>query len=149
VKFTLKGTSMFGDNVDRFCTTALGTCTISGVPLGTYTLDEDETTIQAGFTKDPSLPKSVTIASGGQDVPVSVVNPRSHRVITIVCHEGTIALDATDVTKDGGPTKTSINAVPAALAAKGVTVDDLCAIGGATFGGLAHDDTGFTVELSE
>jgi hypothetical protein len=149
VKFTLQGTSTFGDTVDRSCTTVLGTCTISNVPLGTYTLDEDVTTIQAGFTKDPTLPKQITISSLGQDVPVSVVNPRSHRVITIVCHEGTIALDATDVTKDGGPTKTSISGVPAALAAKNVTAADLCAIGGATFGDLAHVDTDFTVELAE
>ena len=149
VKFTLKGTSDFGDAVDLSCTTGLtGQCTISSIPLGTYTLDEDESTIAPGFTKSDDLPKQVSITSQGQSLPVSVVNPRSHRVVMIVCHEGNIDLDGTDVTESGGATKGSITAVPAALAAKGVTKADLCAIGGATFGGLGHDDTDYTVELS-
>lgn len=150
VKFTLVGTSTFGDAINLECTTGLnGRCSFSSVPLGTYLLDEVASTIPAGFAKDPTLPKNVTISTDGQVVNVAVTNPRSHRVIMLVCHEGTIALAATDVRKGAGTPVQSIGAVPAALDAKGVTPADLCAIGGATFGGLSHVDTQFTVELGD
>jgi hypothetical protein len=58
-------------------------------------------------------------------------------VITIVCHEGSDTLDASNVTLDGS-TKASIGAVPAGLANKNVTEADLCAIGGARFDDKAH-----------
>jgi hypothetical protein len=145
VKFTLTGTSTSGAAVSLSCITGLnGECTLSPVPLGTYTLDEDATTIASGFTKDSSLPKQVTVSSDGQTVTVNVVNPRSLRVVTLVCHEGNIDLVATDVVH--GTTKTSISDVPAGLLTKGVTEADLCNLGGASFGGLDHTDTTFTVK---
>lgn len=149
VRFTLTGTSTSGATVNLECTTGInGECTIPNVPLGNnYTLDEDETTIMPGFSKDPSLPKTIAVTADGQLVTVNVVNPRSHRVITLVCHEGTVDLTATNVV-NGTTTKTSISAVPSALAGKGVTMADLCAIGGAAFGGFGHDaDESFTVKL--
>jgi hypothetical protein len=151
VKFTLTGTSNLGETVNRECTTAMvgndATCTIANVPLGTYTLDEDASTLPAGYSKDPSLPKSVVVSTNGQTVTVNVANPRTHRVITIVCHEGTDSLFSVSVDGPGG-SKTSIGAVPAALAAKTVTPTDLCGIGGAAFGGLGHGDVALTAHLA-
>ena len=146
VRFTLKGTSDFGDAVDLSCTTGLnGECPFNSIPLGSYTLDEDVTSIMAGFSKDPSLPMTVNVTTDGATYTINVVNPRSLRVITLVCHEGTVDLVGTDVV-NGSTTKTSISAVPAGLAGKGVTLADLCGIGGASFGGLGHTDATFTVK---
>jgi hypothetical protein len=154
VKFTLKGTSDFGDTVDTNCTTAstgadTGKCTMSNIPLGSYTLDEDATTLPSGYGKDPTLPKTVQVTSDGQVVTVNVTNPRTHRVIVIVCHEGTNSLNSSDVVgPDGTTTKTSIATVPSALATKNVTEADLCGIGGASFGGLDHGDKSLTAKIA-
>ena len=75
------------------------------------------------------------------------IDPRKHRVIVVVCHEGTNTLYSGSVTL-GGVTRSSISAVPAALAAKGVTEADLCNLGGAQFGGLGHGTFGVTVGIA-
>jgi hypothetical protein len=142
VKFTLTGTSDFGTEVDEECTTdSTGECTFSNIETGSYTLDEDETTLPDGYTKDPSLPKTVAITTDPNDDTVNIENPRTHRIIVLVCHEGTNELDPFDVTL-GATTKQSISAVPASVSGKtpAVTEEELCDLGGASFGGLEHDD---------
>lgn len=152
VTFTLKGTSDVGNLVDLSCTTVSGECTFSNVEVGTYTLDEDATTLPAGYSKDPSLPKSVAVTSGSLTT-VNVTNPRTHKVIVIVCHEGTNTLATTPVqelpaSSATNPTpKNSIGQVPAGLVAKTVTQADLCGIGGASFGGLGHADKDLRAQL--
>lgn len=169
VKFTLVGTSDFGTAVNLECTTGdgvddgvndgsnsdgseptqEGTCSFLNVELGTYTLDEDAATLPAGYAKDPNLPKNdVTIASDGQVVTVNVTNPRTHRVIVLVCHEGSSPeLLATSVA-NGTSTKNSVGDVPAALSAKGVTEADLCGVGGASFGQLGHTNKTTTASIA-
>lgn len=146
VKFTLKGTSDFGTAVDKECTTASsgadeGECTFSNIEIGSYTLDEDETTLPAGYTKDSSLPKTVAITTDPNDDTVNIENPRTHRIIVLVCHEGTDELDSFGVTL-GATTKQSISGVPSSVSGKtpAVTEKELCDLGGASFGGLDHDD---------
>lgn len=137
VTFTLTAnTTVVGSCV----TGPAGTCSISNVALGTYTLDE---VIPAGspYTKDPAYPQQVTVGLGtapnqGQTLSFTATNPRLHRVITIVCHEGTDTLDDNSVTFDG-QVKTSIGALPAALAGK-ITEADLCTLGGAQFDDKPH-----------
>ena len=139
VTFTLtSGASTVGSCV----TGTQGTCSITNVAPGSYTIDES--TIPAGYDKDASFPKAVVVPVGstpetGAVVTVSATNPRLHRVITLVCHEGSNTLDASSVVLGGVP-KTSINAVPSALVAKGVTDADLCSLGGAQYGGIAGHD---------
>lgn len=147
VRFTLKGTSDLGETVDEECTTdSSGECTFSNIPLGTYELDEDATTLPDDYTKDPSLPKNVTIDEDGETVTVNLENPRKHRVIVLVCHEGTDTLDSFNI-ENGTSTKASLEDVPAALDTLGVTDADLCGLGGASFGGLPHGDKAFTAHL--
>jgi hypothetical protein len=72
-----------------------------------------------------------------------MTDPRLHRYIVLVCHEGTDSLYASTVDGDGdlnttGDQKTSLGSVPAGLAGKGVTAAELCDLGGAQFGGLGH-----------
>ena len=149
IKFTLTGTSTIGGSVALDCTTGSeGNCTFSNVPVGTYTLDEAASPpLPAGYTKDPTLPKSVTITDGGTQT-VNIENPRSHRVVVLVCHEGTNTLTAVNVQKGTStPVPTSIGSVPSGLQTKGVTEAELCNLGGASFGGLGHTDTPLSVKL--
>jgi hypothetical protein len=89
------------------------------------------------------LPKTVTLTtSSASTVTVNVENPRKHRVIVIVCHEGTNTLIATDV-QNGTSTKTSIGTAPT-----GITEAQLCNLGGASFGGLGHGDKTVTAKIA-
>jgi hypothetical protein len=145
VKFTVK--SKVGTAIDTSCTTdATGECTVGNLPLATYTVDEDALTLPSGYSKDSTFPKDVSVTSDGQVVTVNATNPRTHRVIVIVCHEGTNSLYG--VTVSGGTDKTSISAVPSALDTKGVTEADLCGIGGASFDGLGHGDKALTAKIA-
>ena len=134
----------------KTCTTDdSGTCTISDVVPGEYFLDEVNTSIPNGYSKSADLPALVTVVAG-ETLEVSYENPRTHRVIVLVCHEGTDDLVATDV-ENGSSTKTSIVAddLSEALVEAGITEADLCGLGGASFGGLEHDDKTLEVKLSE
>lgn len=157
IKFTLVGTSTLGNSVNLNCVTgvsnssggatpATGKCSFLNVEIGTYTLDEDATTLPSGYLKDPTFPKQVTITSGGLETKVAT-NPRAHRVVVLVCHEGTNSLLSTNVLNNAS-NKSSISGVPAHLAAKNVTPEDLCNIGGASFGGLGHGDSTSTASIA-
>ena len=120
--------------------------------LGTYTIKEK--TPPPGYTaEDLSFTQSVAlttlVTSGSAAEPF--VNLKLFRVIVITCNDITHELvDGTvTLTGDAVPTKQTITAVPAALAAKGVTMADLCAIGGAAWGGLEEGDYGLDVELPD
>ena len=141
----LGGTRGAEDSVNAgTCTTdASGNCTISDLVPGRYWVVEDTSTLPAGLS--PVADQNVTVAAG-QTVPLSLVDPRLHRVIVLACHEFTDSLFSVDVVS--GTTKQSIGAVPAALAAKGVTAKDLCDLGGASFGGLGHGDRNLTAKLA-
>jgi hypothetical protein len=152
VTFTLTGTSTTGESVNSSCTTGQpagtpsGECTISNIPVGSnYTLSEGS--VPAGYAKDPSFPKTVAITSNTTTT-VNAVNPRLHRVIVLVCHDGTNELDSFNVDL-GADTKASISGVPSSVSGKtpAVTEAELCALGGASFGGLAHGDKAVTVHV--
>ncbi len=146
VQFTLKGTSNSGVQVDLTCTTdAAGVCRFQSVPVGTYQLDEVAASLPAGYGKDPTLPRSETITSGAT-TSANVSNPRLHRVVVIVCHEGDDTLLARDVVLDG-TTKRSIASVPGTLPS--ATQKDLCDLGGASFGGLGHGEKSLTAKIDQ
>jgi hypothetical protein len=115
-------------------TTAAGTCSFTDVPLGDYWVVE--TTGVAGHELAPD--QHVTIGVGtqpgqGQTINLTFTDPRLHKVIVLVCHEGTNTLTAGSVALTGDGSGTSITTPPS-----GVTEAQLCGIGGAAFGGLKH-----------
>ncbi|MDX6220100.1 MAG: hypothetical protein QOJ48_1781 [Frankiales bacterium] len=122
-------------------TGAQGTVQFASVPLGNYCVVE--TTTPANHTTAPA--QCVTIGLGsssstGQTKNLTFVDPRTHKVIVIVCHEGTNTLDSSPVTL-GGTTKSSLSS------AGSLTEAQLCGLGGATFGGLEHGTTSASVDV--
>jgi hypothetical protein len=147
--------------------TVKGECTIEDVPPGNYWVFEDPTTVPPGY--DPTAPAQYAVVTVGGTVNLTTpgfVNPRLHKVIVVVCHQGSDTLYASDVSVTVGQTTTtrkSIAAVPAALSAKNVTEADLCAaqtgdpaanaLGlesstSAAFGGLGHGTVAPSVAIA-
>jgi hypothetical protein len=122
------------------CTTDVaGDCTISDIPNGLYWVVEDTSSLPSGYSGADDQYADLT--AGGSSVSLSFVNPRTHRVIVIVCHEGTDSLDSSEVTL-GTDTKSSVSDAPT-----GFTEKDLCDIGGASFGGLDHGTHAPSVDI--
>jgi hypothetical protein len=117
-----------------------GDCTISDVPNGLYWVVEDTTSLPSGYSGADDQYADLT--AGGASVSLSFFNPRTHRVIVIVCHEGTDTLDSSDVTL-GSDTKASVATAPT-----GMTEKDLCDIPGASFGGLGHGTHAPSVDIA-
>jgi len=122
------------------CTTAgtgasAGTCQFLSVAPGDYWVVEDLTTLPAGY--EGAAPQKVNVGLGsspnsGDTDNLTFVNDRLHRVIVLVCHEGTNTLAASAVTR-GATTKNSL--APGSLT--GAEQAALCGLGGATFGGIS------------
>jgi hypothetical protein len=131
------------------CTTVVvgneASCSMAKVPNGFYWVVE--TTGVAGYDKAPDQALHLTAAA---TVTLPFVNPRQHRVIVIVCHEGTNTLAPSDVTRNDANPKTTIGSVPSgALASKGVTEADLCGIGGASYSGISgHPIDQYDVDIA-
>jgi Prealbumin-like fold domain len=109
----------------KTCTTdAGGDCTISNVVPGQYWIVE--TTTPTGY--DSAADKNVTVGAG-QNVPVTLTDPRKFRIIVVVCQQGTNdSLHASSVTVDG-VTKTSL----ASGGGGSLTDAQVCGIGGARY----------------
>jgi hypothetical protein len=118
------------------CTTGTdGKCSITNIlTFGDYWVVE--TTTPAGY--NTASDQHVTLGLNGS-ASLTFTDPRLHRVIVLVCHEGTNTLTSStnNVSLDGAQA-TSLSSVPAALAAKGVTEQDLCSLGGAQFNDKDH-----------
>ena len=72
IKFTLSGTSSYGTTVNMIGMTKNGKVTFSNVPIGTYTLFEDASTVPSGYSS--ASDKTVTISSDKQTVNINIVN---------------------------------------------------------------------------
>src|ERR671939_811380 len=108
----------------KTCTTdANGDCSISNVVPGQYWIVE--TTTPTGY--DSAADKNVTVGAG-QNVPVTLSDPRKFRIIVVVCQQGTNdSLHASSVTVDGVQ-KTSLDAGGGSL-----SDSDVCGLGGARY----------------
>jgi hypothetical protein len=129
------------------CTTVVAgneaSCSMASVPNGSYWAVET-----GGVPGYDTAPDQKLVLTAAATVTLTFENPRQHRVIVIVCHEGDNSLFASEVVKGAALTgPDSLSAVPAALAAKGVTQADLCGLGGAQFNGLGHGDQTFTAKI--
>jgi uncharacterized surface anchored protein len=127
------------------CTTdAAGKCDIANVVPGKYWVVETQT--PTGY--DTAADQAITVGLGsaahqGDTVPVSFVDERQHRVVVLVCHEGTDTLFSRDVTV-GTETKQSL--APGALS--GAQQKALCDTGGASFGNISgHGSVTAEVDL--
>jgi uncharacterized surface anchored protein len=133
------------------CTTdSEGVCQEGGAPFddparpafdqvdpGFYCVVEVASSIPSGYGGADPQCVEVGVESGGDTISLTFENPRLHRVIVIVCHQGTDTLVSTEV-DDGTTKKDSIASgdLPA-----GMDEGDLCTLGGARYNGYDDDDT--------
>ena len=126
-----------------------GECTISNVPQGQYWVVEDPSSVPSSYSAT-APDQHAKVTSAGQLVDLTSTpfkNPRKHKVIVLVCHEGTNTLVASDVT-NGSTTKTSL--AHGATLPTGVDEAELCGLGGAAYGGKAHqDDDDYKVDVGK
>jgi hypothetical protein len=122
--------------------TVAGECTMEGLFQGFYWVMEDASDVPDGYTSVGPIRVEV---EAGKTLALPVKNPRKHRVIVIVCHEGDDSLFASEVVR-GTESHDSLGEVPGALVGK-VTEAQLCSLGGAQFNGLTHADHSFTAKL--
>jgi hypothetical protein len=120
------------------CTTGSdGKCSITSVPPGSYTVFE--TTTPSGYQTAPAQDVTVALGTtpgGGDAESLSFKDPRLHKVIVLVCSEGTNTLDSSSVSFDGGSSSLSSLDETASLPT-GVTQAAVCGLGGATASDLA------------
>jgi hypothetical protein len=128
----------------KTCTTAAnGKCDITDVPPGDYWVVETKTPDHYDTAADKLVHVGLgSAAHEGDTVPVSFVDNRKHRVIVLVCHEGTNTLHSSDVTID--------NVTKQSLSGAGLTGAEqaaLCNTGGASFGDISgHGDVNALIE---
>jgi hypothetical protein len=116
----------------KSCTTdATGSCTISNVTPGDYTLDE--TVIPTGYAKDADLPENITVANGGT-VTKSYTDPRKFKVIVIVCRQTDDTLYPSDIKIDGDAAGKSLSSAQATAAS--LSESALCGISTGSKGNL-------------
>jgi hypothetical protein len=120
-----------------------GECTISDLNVGTYVVSESN--LPLDYSADPDFPVTVSVTSN-HTTEVAVENPRKHKIITIVCHEGNLELMSVTATL-GATNVSTMGTVPAALAAKTVTQQDLCGITAGTFDHLTHGTKAVSVAI--
>lgn len=133
------GTRGAEDTITTFtCTTAAdGTCTITGIlPAGQFWVVE--TTTPPGHTTAAERNVTLTLGQNLDITAAPFVNPRQHKIIVLVCHEGTNTLAASDVTIDSVQ-KTSL--ANGATLPDGVSEAELCGLGGAAYGGIDNHPT--------
>jgi len=106
---------------------APGTYSVSEAALSGWTL--------VSATCSDGSPVTAIVLSAGETVTCTFTNTPLYKLIVVTCDTSTETLVVSRVTQDGVVTET-ISSVPAALAAKGVTEADLCALGGATYDDL-------------
>jgi hypothetical protein len=117
-------------------TDASGTCDITNVPLGDYWVVETKTPDHYDTAGDEAINVGLGTAAGvGDTDEVSLVDPRQHRVVVLVCHEGTDTLFSNNVTIDG-ETKASLGGGSLSAAQQKA----LCDTGGASFGDISGHD---------
>jgi hypothetical protein len=120
-----------------------GTLTFSNVPLGHYCVVE--TTTPAGYDTAPAQCFAIVVGTGTGDVHnLTFTDPRQHRIIVLVCHEGTNTLDPSSVALTGDASSPKTSLAPGSLTAAQQAA--LCGLGGATYGGLSgHTNRSLTV----
>jgi len=116
------------------CSTgAAGTCSITGVTPGTYTIDE--TVVPTGYAKDAAFPKNITVGNGAT-VGVNATDPRKFKAIVLVCRETDNTLYSSSVTINGVSVPASLSTAGATTA--GLSESALCGLTAGARGGLVR-----------
>lgn len=116
------------------CTTdAAGVCQppFTNLTPGTYTIDE--TTVPTGYAKAAGLPAQITLTNG-ETKNLEYTNPRTFKVIVLVCREADSSLYPSAVTIDGQAAGNSLSSAQATSA--GLSEAALCGISTGQRGGL-------------
>ncbi|MFS8100306.1 hypothetical protein LFM09_24560 [Lentzea alba] len=132
--FTLYSGANTSGTVVATCTTdATGVCQppFANLPPGTYTIDE--TTTPTGYAKDADLPETFTVARG-ETKNLEYTNPRTFKVIVLVCREADNTLYPSPVTIDGQAAGNTLSSAQAT--GMGLTDAQLCGIATGQRGGL-------------
>jgi hypothetical protein len=88
------------------------------------------------------FPKSTSASPPSYTVPNNILNPRKHKVVVFVCHQGTNSLTTADVTIDGVK-KGTLTTLPSGLDAA-----TLCGLTtGASFSGYDHVTKSASIEI--
>jgi len=127
-----------GATVIATCTTdAAGVCQppFANLPAGTYTIDE--TTTPTGYAKDASLPLTFSVGLG-ETKNLEFTNPRTFKVIVLVCRESDSTLYPSPVTIDGQAAGNTLSSAQATTA--GLSEAALCGIATGQRGGLLTGD---------
>jgi len=127
--------------------TVKGECTITGVSPGNYWVVEDTSSVPGDYSATAPAQYATVTAGGTVDLSSTpFVNPRKHKVIVIVCHQGTDTFAKSDVT-NGTSTLTSL--ARGATLPTGVTEAGICSLtNGAVFSGKAHQsDDRYDVDI--
>jgi Prealbumin-like fold domain len=143
------GTDNTAANLVGSCQTGSdGSCTISDVVPGNYWFVEDTSTVPGDYFPANPDHQFVTVTSG-QTVTKTFTNPRKHRVIVLVCHQGSNTLVKSDVS-DGTTTKQSLDGTGLTQAQQAQlcgTATGQLGSAGAVFSGLAHGPASFSVDV--
>ena len=146
-----RGDSAADPATTKTCTTgstSAGKCTITGVALGDYWIvEESAPNSHYVLAADRAITVGLgTVAAHVGDVvdAADFIDERKHRVVVLVCHEGTDTLFQRNVTLGGGAPKLSLGAGSLSEAQQKA----LCDTGGASFGDIAgHGDVSPVVHL--
>lgn len=126
-------------------TSASGAIQWTSVPVGFYCAVETGTPVGYDVAAAQCFEVGLGTAAGGSTVNRTFVDNRQHRIVVLVCHEGTDTLLSSSVALTGGSTKTSLAAGSLTAAQQKA----LCDTGGASFGNLSgHDARTLTVTPS-
>ena len=153
---TTPTTTTVGDLTTSTVTSGTGTYAFTNLVPGTYLVCE---VIPAGYTQTtptagtacPGASEGfgivVTLDSGESAIDNNFGNVALHKVIVLVCHEGSNELVGASVTVNG-TTKTSSTDTVNMFGSGGPTEAAVCGVtDGATFGGLVHGTTTATVGI--
>jgi hypothetical protein len=117
-----------------------GTCTISNLTPGTYTIDES--VVPSGYAKDSAFPKNITITNG-QATTVSATDPRQFKAIVIVCRQSTNTLYSSTVTINGASVPDSLGTAPS-----GITESTLCGLTAGAKSGLLRSGNAHSASIT-
>ena len=112
-------------------TAGSGTCSFIDVPPGTYTVDE--TGVPTGYAKASGLPETFTLGNGGTKT-ISASNPRTFKVIELVCRQADATLYPSSATIGGQSSGTTLSRSDLDSVLSGLTSADRDAVQAALCG---------------
>jgi uncharacterized surface anchored protein len=134
------GTAVTG----KFCdTNALGTCSITGVTAGAYTIDES--VVPTGYAKATGFPQDITLTRG-QTLAINATDPRQFKMVVLICRQTDNTLYSSPVTINGTSAGSSLTTAQAGTA--GLSESALCGLTQGARGGLLRANNPHTSSVA-